>query len=172
MYRNHRTSAVSFSVMSTPTPLTGMMQLTAAEEVEFREIFNLVDRDGGGTISKEELGKLMETLGIRASQDEINMMVSEIDQNNDGEIQFEEFVAVMSRKVNASYSAEEVKAAFRVFEGSAPPGYIQVATLQRALATYGADKLTVEQAAELLKQVETDRNGLFNYNEYVNLMMQ
>lgn len=100
----------------------GGVTLTAEEELEFREIFNLVgsftriysfvrldwgsaisissrcmllfrvslsDRDGGGSISKEELGQLMETLGIHASPDEIDMMVNEIDKNNDGEIQFE-----------------------------------------------------------------------------------
>ena len=42
-------------------------KLTPEELAEFREIFNLVDKDGGGTISKEELGELMETLGIDAT---------------------------------------------------------------------------------------------------------
>ena len=42
------------------------------------QIFNLVDKDGGGTISKEELGELMETLGINASQEEIDQMIAEI----------------------------------------------------------------------------------------------
>ena len=43
-------------------------RLTPEELAEFREIFNLVDKDGGGTISKEEeLGELMETLGIDAT---------------------------------------------------------------------------------------------------------
>jgi Ca2+-binding EF-hand superfamily protein len=83
----------------------------------------------------------------------------------------QEFVAVMSRKVNASYTPEEVKAAFKVFEGTCPPGHVKLATLQRALATYGSDKLTAEQAAELLNQVEVDQNGLFCYSEYVNQMM-
>ena len=32
--------------------------LSAEELAEFREIFNLVDRDGGGTITKEELGEV------------------------------------------------------------------------------------------------------------------
>ena len=36
--------------------------LTEEEIAEFREIFNLVDKDGGGSISKEELGELMDTL--------------------------------------------------------------------------------------------------------------
>jgi Ca2+-binding EF-hand superfamily protein len=69
------------------------------------------------------------------------------------ELRLPEFVAVMSRKVNATYTPEEVKSAFKVFEGSSPPGFIKLATLQRALAMYGSDKLTAEQAAELLNQV-------------------
>jgi Ca2+-binding EF-hand superfamily protein len=60
----------------------------------------------------------------------------------------QEFVAVMSRKVNATYTPDEVKAAFKVFEGSAPPGHVKLSALQRALATYGSEKLTAEQAAE------------------------
>ena len=36
--------------------------------LRFREIFNLVDLDKGGTISKEELKQLMNTLGLKPSQ--------------------------------------------------------------------------------------------------------
>ncbi len=84
-----------------------------------------------------------------------------------------EFVAVMSRKVNATYTADEVKQAFRVFEGSAPPGHIRLDVLERALTTYGADKLSHEQAAELVHQIEADpHTGLFNYADYVSMMME
>ena len=51
----------------------------------------------------------MDTLGIRASKEEIDLMINEIDEDNNGEIDFEEFVAVMSRKVNANYTSAEVK---------------------------------------------------------------
>lgn len=44
------------------------VNLTKEEEKEFREIFNLVDRDKGGSISKAELAQLMDTLAINASQ--------------------------------------------------------------------------------------------------------
>ena len=46
---------------------TAFSDLTEEEIQEFREIFNLVDKDKGGSISKEELGELMDTLGISAS---------------------------------------------------------------------------------------------------------
>jgi calmodulin len=147
------------------------LHLTREEEREFREIFNLVDRDGGGSISKSELQSLMKTLAINASQAEIDLMINEIDSNNDGEIQFEEFVAVMARKVQSNYSAEEIKNAFKLFEGSSPSGYIKIEALERALTVYGNDRLTQQQVAELLAQIDCDSNGLFNYVEYVNMMM-
>lgn len=57
-----------------------MDRLTPEEIAEFREIFNLVDKDGGGTITKVELADLMDTLGIDATPEEIDMMINEIDQ--------------------------------------------------------------------------------------------
>ena len=87
-------------------------------------LFNIVDRNGDESISKEELGELMETLGIDATPEEIDLMIAEIDEDNNGVIDFDEFVAVMSRKVSATYPAEQVRGAFRVFESGAPPGHI------------------------------------------------
>ena len=57
-----------------------MDQLSPDEIAEFREIFNLVDKDGGGSITKVELGELMDTLGIDASPEEIDQMILETDQ--------------------------------------------------------------------------------------------
>ena len=64
-----------------------------------------------------------------------------------------------------------MKAAFRMFENNAPHGHIRVEQLQKALCTYGDDKLTPDQAQELVTQLEPDSNGLINYVEYVNMMM-
>ena len=65
--------------------------LSSTELAEFREIFDLVDKDKGGSISSEELADLMSTLGINASRDEIRTMVSEIDADGNGGIDFDEF---------------------------------------------------------------------------------
>jgi len=145
--------------------------LSDEELAEFREIFNLVDKDRGGTITKEELGELMDTLGIDATPDEIDLMIHEIDEDNSGEIDFDEFVAVMSRKVNASYTSDQVKNAFKVFENSAAPGHIRVDDLTRALTTFGTNKLSLDQAQELVSQLEPDQAGMINYADYVNMMM-
>jgi calmodulin len=136
--------------------------LTPEELAEFREIFNLVDLDKGGTISKDELKQLMTTLGLKPSQEELNAMVDEIDSDGNGEIDFDEFVNVMSRKVNTSYTPAQVKAAFKVFEKEAPNGFVTMAALEQALTTYGTEKLSLSDAQELLSQIEPDENGLIN----------
>ncbi|CBN74580.1 conserved unknown protein [Ectocarpus siliculosus] len=153
------------------TRQTASEDLSPTELAEFREIFDLVDRDGGGTVTKEELGELMDTLGIEATPEEVDLMIDEIDQDNNGEIDFEEFVAVMSRKVNASYTADQVKSAFKVFEGNSPPGHIKIESVMKALTTYGSEQLTEEQAHDLVSQLEPDHNGVVNYVEYINMMM-
>ena len=43
--------------------------------------------------------------------------------------------------------------------------------LHRSLCTYGKEKLSLEQAQDLVAQLEVDGNGLINYVEYVNMMM-
>jgi calmodulin len=147
--------------------------LTQQELTEFREIFNLVDLDKGGTISKDELGQLMKTLGLKPTQEELNAMVAEIDADGSGEIDFDEFVTVMSRKVNTSYTPKQVKAAFKVFAKQTDPnGMISMATLEQALTTYGTEKLSLSDAQELLSQIEPDENGMVNYLEFVDMMTQ
>mmetsp|Transcript_19087 Transcript_19087/g.62923 ORF Transcript_19087/g.62923 Transcript_19087/m.62923 type:complete len:170 (+) Transcript_19087:269-778(+) len=147
--------------------------LTLDELREFKELFNLVDEDKGGSISPQELGSLMETLGLKPNQDELNAMIREIDEDGNGEIDFDEFVQVMSRKVQPTYTPEEVKAAFKVFEApnsGLPPGHVKTSALERALTTYGTEKLTVEEAQDLLSQVDPENTGSVNYIEYVNMM--
>jgi calmodulin len=95
----------------------------------------------------------METLGIHATEDDIEAMIEEIDLDSNGEIDFEEFVAVMSRKIQADYTAEDVKNSFKVFEGTAPRGMIVAEDLVAALSSYGDEKLSQEEARDLVNQV-------------------
>lgn len=149
-----------------------MSGLSKQEISEFREIFDLVDKDKGGSISKEELSDLMDTLGINASAEEIDLMINEIDDDNNGEIDFDEFVAVMSRKVNATYTADDVKQSFKLFEKPDDQhGHVDKTALEHGLSTYSTKGLSEAEIAQLVAQLEPDANGDINYEDYVNMMM-
>merc|ERR1712166_1368046 len=152
------------------TYVNAAMSLTEDELSEFREIFNLVDADGSSEISREELGELISTLGLKASQEELDRMIDEIDMDGDGTIDFDEFCSVMSHRVSQTYTPDEVKHAFKVFQGDAPPGYVQVKYLEKALNTYSGDKQAVTDGIDLLMQVDPDGTGYINYQEYVDMM--
>lgn len=50
------------------------MQMNEKEKRELQEIFDLVDRDKGGTISPDELFLLMKTIGVPATKESVNQV--------------------------------------------------------------------------------------------------
>lgn len=55
---------------------------------EFREAFRLFDKDGDGSITKEELGSVMRSLGQFARVEELQEMLQEIDIDGKSELTF------------------------------------------------------------------------------------
>ena len=147
------------------------MSVSEQELSEYREIFNLVDADKGGSISSDELSHLMTTLGIQTTPEELAEMIAEIDQDGNGDIDFDEFVQVMSRKVQGDYTAEDVRHSFKMFKVEyAPKGLISVKDLEYALTHYGKVKMSVDDSKELISQLDVV-DGKFNYAEFVSMMM-
>ena len=76
-------------------PTVGGLEVSEQELEELRQLFNMVDTDGGGTISEGEVHDLMSMLGMNISALEVRTMVREIDINGKGMVDFEEFVQVV-----------------------------------------------------------------------------
>ena len=76
----------------------------------------------------------------------------------------------MCRTVRADYTPDEVRRAFKVFAGNAPEGSIRMRDLEKALQTYGREKLSAEETKNLIAQIECS-DGHFRYDDYVSMMM-
>ncbi|XP_005497364.3 calmodulin-like protein 3 [Zonotrichia albicollis] len=73
------------------------MRDTDSEE-EIREAFRVFDKDGNGYISAAELRHVMTNLGEKLTDEEVDEMIKEADCNNDGQVNYEEFVRMMTEK--------------------------------------------------------------------------
>jgi calmodulin len=68
------------------------------EDEELRQAFAVFDKDGNGFISSAELRQVMANLGEALSQEEVDAMIKEADNDGDGQVNFEEFKKMMSQR--------------------------------------------------------------------------
>ena len=74
-------------------------QLTDDQIVEFKEAFSLIDKDGDGSITTNELGMVLGLLGQNPTEVELEDLINEVDANGNGTIDFPEFLTMMARKM-------------------------------------------------------------------------
>ena len=65
-------------------------------EVHLKEAFALFDQTGDGFISSEEMRRLMINVGEPVTIEDVNGLISEVDLNDDGVIDYEEFTKVVT----------------------------------------------------------------------------
>lgn len=68
-------------------------ELDDEEHEEVFEIFRVYDRDGSGSIDRQEFARLLEALGSAPSEDELAVALDVVDANHSGKISWHEFKA-------------------------------------------------------------------------------
>lgn len=67
-------------------------------EEELREAFRVFDKNNDGLISSNELRHVMTSLGERLSEEEVDDMIKEADLDGDGQVNYEEFVTILTAR--------------------------------------------------------------------------
>ena len=75
---------------------TKLKEVDSEEKV--LETFRVFDVDGNGFISAAELRHVMVNLGERLTDDEVDEMIKVADDDKDGKISYQEFVAITTRE--------------------------------------------------------------------------
>ena len=112
--------------------------LAGAGEVDnWYTTFNKFDRDGAGDINHHEIGLLFLQLGFRPTDAEIRALVSEVDNDSSGTVDFEEFCLLMLRLKRQPQIPEWLRNFFfPTGEGEVAPA---VAVLSQAHKRNGAE---------------------------------
>ncbi|XP_012987752.1 calcium-binding protein 8 isoform X2 [Esox lucius] len=83
-----------------------LTSISTEELGEIREAFRVLDRDGNGFISKQELGMAMRSLGYMPSEVELAIIMQRLDMDGDGQVDFEEFMTILGPKLLSSETRE------------------------------------------------------------------
>jgi len=72
-----------------------MASSKSSPDEEMLAAFKVFDEDGSGTITLDELRKVMKKLGERVTEEQLKDMIKAADSNGDGLIDYNEFVKMM-----------------------------------------------------------------------------
>ncbi|EDV42926.1 uncharacterized protein Dana_GF16772 [Drosophila ananassae] len=142
-----------------------MSDLTEEQVAEFKEAFIQFDKDGTGKISTRELGAVMRALGQNPTESELQDMIAEIDNDPNGQIDFNEFCSMMAKQMRETDTEEEMREAFKIFDRDCD-GFISPAELRFVMINLG-EKVTDEEIDEMIREADFDGDGMINYEEFV-----
>lgn len=143
--------------------------LTEEKIQEFKEAFEIFDKDKDGYITIKELSEIMRSLGQLPSETELQDMINEVDVDGNGNIDFKEFLGLMARKMRDTDTEEELIEAFKVFDRDGN-GLVSSVELKHVMLSLG-EKITDEEVDEMIKEADIDGDGFINYEEFVRMII-
>eukprot|EP00897_Mesotaenium_endlicherianum_P006817 jgi/Mesen1/6163/ME000316S05215 len=130
-----------------------------------KEFFVLMDADGSGTITLEELAAGLKKLGADMTQAEIENLMEETDIDKSGEIEYGEFLAG-TLHLSKIEKQETLLKTFTYFDKDGS-GYITREELEHACADLGLANMSTQ---EMIREADADHDGMIDYAEFVAMM--
>ena len=110
----------------------------------------------------------MRALGFEPKKEEIKKMISDIDKDGNGTIDYSEFLEMMTTKMSEKDSKEEILKAFRLFDDD-EKGKISFRNLKRVAKELG-ENMTDEELHEMIEEADRDGDGEINEEEFLRIM--
>lgn len=148
--------------------LTVKREITKEEVQEYRVAFEIFDKDGDGEITYKELGSVIKSLGGAPTEEELKEMISELDEDNSGTIDFSEFLILMKRYMQDLDTEKDIRDTFHLFDNDCD-GVLNAKELQNVMLTLG-EKMTDEEIEEMIKEADTKGIGAVSYRDFYRLM--
>ena len=128
---------------------------------------SLIFLDHSHKISKLELKKVLQALNIKATDQELQLLMKQMDTDNSGEIDYEEFKKVMAGSFFKKYTKQELQAAFRKFDAD-NNGYITTSELGHILSRMGRH-LSRSDVEAMIKSLDSSGDGKVSFDEFCKL---
>ncbi|XP_040525764.1 centrin-1 isoform X5 [Gallus gallus] len=110
----------------------------------------------------------MRALGCEVRKAEMKRIISEVDQNGSGKINFESFLRVMTQKMAEPFSKEEILKGFKLFDYDGT-GKISFEKLKLVAGEVEED-ITDEELQEMIDEADVDGDGEVDPEEFLRIL--
>ncbi|XP_050710471.1 troponin C, isotype gamma-like isoform X4 [Eriocheir sinensis] len=142
------------------------------EQVEgLRKAFDAFDTDKKGSINVDTITTILRMMGVKVSESNLREIISEVDEDGSGELEFEEFCALAAKfliEEDEESLKAELKEAFRIYDKQGD-GYITTKVLKEILRELD-NKLTEEDLDGIIDEVDEDGSGTLDFDEFMEMM--
>ena len=135
------------------------------KEKVYKSIFDMNDNNKDGNVNSLELANILKAININITDEEIKEIMTEIDLEGKGEINYEEFISILNRREKDVDSEEELLKAFKVFDKEGN-GLININEMKHIMLTSG-NNLSESEINNMLTEADTDMDGYINYEEFI-----
>ncbi|KAH8099252.1 EF-hand protein [Cristinia sonorae] len=166
---------------------SGVFSLFQPPQIQqFREAFSLIDHDGDGVVNEHDLKHIFTSLGITPTKSTLESLLAdrpgdrrgsgphsrvasfEPDAQSDRGITFPMFLTMMGEHLYDFDTEAELLAAFECFDEN-DTGLVKCDEMRKWLGDVG-ERMDQREIDKLLKGPFTDRQGNFNYREWVKVL--
>ncbi|KAG6333907.1 hypothetical protein ID866_5192 [Astraeus odoratus] len=151
-----------------------------AQVQQFKEAFQLIDHDKDGWVTESDLKEIFASLGISPTKKLLDDLLSErpgtksshpqasSPSTADRGINFTMFLTMMSERLFEFDPESELREAFECFD-EGDTGTVKVDEMRKWMSEVG-ERMGPQEIDKFLKSSFTDRQGNFNYREWVKVL--
>jgi Ca2+-binding EF-hand superfamily protein len=110
----------------------------------------------------------MVSLGFEAKNQTIYQMISDLDAEGNGAIDFREFLDMMTARMSDKDTREDIEKVFRLFDDE-KTGRISIKNLRRVAQELG-ETMDDAELNEMIERADTDGDGLVTLDDFYNIM--
>lgn len=140
-------------------------RLSEEEIAGLKETFKMIDADGSGAITFDELKDGLQRMGSGLVDNEVRLIMEAADIDRSGSIDYEEFIAA-TMNLNKLHKEEDLAAAFSFFDKDGS-GFITKDELKQACLDHKMDDAEVQ---DIMKEIDQNNDGCIDYGEFVSMM--
>ncbi|KAF5269728.1 hypothetical protein FQA39_LY08651 [Lamprigera yunnana] len=158
--------------------LSKKLDLSKDQLILLQQTFVSFDVDKKGFIDIEMIGQILDMLGHQLTSEELQVffkaIVSEIDEDGNGELSFEEFAHLSARflveeEEDTEVILKELKDAFRLYDKEGL-GFITTDLLREILKELD-EKMTREDLDQMIEEIDVDGSGTVDWEEFKAMMI-